>query len=267
MLGQSQLARRIASVSGLLAISAAAFSSLTSAAQLEPGTHLDSRIPVKPKQATQDQVRDAKSKFAACVVARQRKLASAFVLDRSKLGFDKKFEALLDSACLSEATEQDFGDANVALTVKGDTLRFALAEALLDGEIGSIDPAQLSGAAPLPTPGLKPADYEIKPGRDYTVAQMKALDELRQRDQMSIIMYRFGDCVVRTDPEGSRAVLMTSSGSAAESAGLQALMPSLATCLEKGAQLKFDPGILRGAIAFSYYSLAHAPQQAATAQH
>ena len=138
-------------------------------------------------------------------------------------------------------------------------MRFALADALLQDEIATIDPAQLPKAMPLQIPFLSTADYEPKVGRQYSAEEMKALDEKRLRDQATLILYRFGDCAVRSDPQDARTLLLTPAGSAAEGTAFQSITPSLGVCLEKGAQIKLNRTMLRGALAFSYYSLAHAP--------
>lgn len=255
MLRRSKLGRRIANAIALLALSPMTFGSMAGAAQY------GGRIPVHPEKADQGETNSVRLKYAQCVLRYQRSLASAFVLDRTQLDPDKKYRPLLDSDCLTDATGNYVDE--VALQTFGDTLRFALAEVLLRDEINSIDPARLPRAPRLQTPTLHPADYEPKAGMSYTATEMKAFDEHRQRDQMAIINYHFGDCVVRTDPKGSHDLLVTTEGSGAEGAAFQALMPALQQCLERGAQLKFDPAILRGAIAFGYYSLAHAPAETA----
>jgi hypothetical protein len=236
--------------SGISVVSTAA------TAQLEPEAHLGTRIPTRPETFKQDRTEQVLAEYASCVVKKQRVLASQFVLDRTTLQFEKKYRALGDGNCLVEATGTYF--AEVGLSLSGDTMRFALAEALLRDEIGGIDPARLSQAAELQIPLLSNADYEPKSGRQYRSDELKALDENRQRDQTTLIKYRFGDCAVRSNPQGARVLLQTAANSGAEAAAIQAIMPALGGCLEKGAQIKLNRSVLRGALAFSYYSLAHA---------
>jgi hypothetical protein len=71
-------------------------------------------------------------------------------------------------------------------------------------------------------------------------------------------MYKFGDCAVRTAPLAARAFLQAAPGTSAEGAAVQSLKPALGSCLEKGAQVTLNRTRLRGALAVSYYSLAHA---------
>ena len=240
-----------AALGGIAVVSTAA------AAQLEPETHLGTRIPTRPETFKQDRTEQVLAQYASCVVKKQRALASQFVLDRTTLKFEKKYRSLGDGNCLVEATGTYF--AEVGLTLSGDMMRFALADALLRDEIAGIDPARLPQAAQLQIPLLSNADYEPKTGRQYRSVELKALEESRQKDQTSLIMYRFGECAVRSNPQGSRALLQAAANSAAEAAAVQSIMPSLGSCLEKGAQIKLNRSVLRGALGLSYYSLAHAP--------
>lgn len=247
-----------------MALAILAAGSHAAMAQMQPEARLGSRIPVKPETASEDQTHKVVRAYATCVVANQRALASQFVLDRTRLGLGDKFRPLADGNCLLEASGASFAD--VALRTWGDSMRFAFAEALLRDEIGTIDPAQLPAAPKLQVPLLNAADYEPRTERPYTADDLKTLDEKRQRDMTSIVMYRLGDCVVRSDPQNARALLQASAGSDAEGGAFQALMPALGACLEKGAQLKLDRAALRGAVAFGYYSLAHAAPQVASAE-
>ncbi len=226
-------------------------------AQFEPETHLGTRIPTRPEKFKQDRTEQVLAEYASCVVKKQRTLASQFVLDRTTLQFEKKYRPLADGNCLAEATGTFF--VEVGLTLSGDAMRFALAGALLRDEIADIDPARLPQAAQLQIPLLSNADYEPKMGRHYRTDELKALEESRQKDQTTLIMYRFGDCAVRSNPQASRALLQAAANSDAEAAAVQSIMPSLGGCLEKGAQIKLNRTVLRGALGFSYYSLAHAP--------
>jgi hypothetical protein len=149
--------------------------------------------------------------------------------------------------------------AEVGLSLSGDAMRFAFADALLRDGIGRIEPARLPQAAQLPLPLLSKAGYEPKMGREYRASELKSLEEKRNRDQTSVILYKFGECAVRSSPKEAQALLQAPAKSDAEHAALQAIMPSLGACLERGSQIKLNRAVLRGALAFSYYGLAHAP--------
>ena len=226
-------------------------------AQFKPESHVGSRVPARPQEFGQDRSQKILAAYASCIIGRQRSLASQYVLDRSSLRFDRKYDALADGVCLEEATGNSFDD--IGLKMSEDAMRFALAEALLRGEIGTIDPDRLPKTARLRIPVLIAADYEQKIDRQYSADELKALDEKRAKDQATLVMYRFGECAVRSAPRDARALLQAGPNSAAESAALQPLVPVLGNCLEKGAQVTLNRTKLRGAIALSYYALAHAP--------
>jgi hypothetical protein len=238
-------------------LSGIALVSSTATAQFQPESHIGTRIPTRPEQFKQDRIEQVLAGYASCVVKKQRALASQFVLDRTTLQFEKKYRPLADGNCLVDASGAYFAD--VGMKLSGDAMRFALADALLRDEIAAIDPAELPKAARLPIPLLSNADYEPKTGRQYRPQQLKELDESRQKDQTTLVIYRFGECAVRSSPQGSRALLQASANSDAEAAAVQSIMPALGACLEKGAQIELTRSILRGALAFNYYSLAHAP--------
>jgi hypothetical protein len=232
--------------------------------QFNPEAHVGSRIPNRPQQLSQDRTQQILSAYATCIVGRQRSLASEYVLDRSSLRFDRKYDALADGACLEEAIGSSFDD--VGLKMGEDAMRFAVAEALLQNEIATIDPDRLPKTARLRMPVLIAADYEPQVGRQYSADQMKALDEKRAKDQSTLIMYRFGECAVRSDPRGAQALLKAAPNSDAEGAAVQQLVPVLGNCLEKGAQVTLNRAKFRGAVALSYYALAHAPLATASSQ-
>ena len=69
---------------------------------------------------------------------------------------------------------------------------------------------------------------------------------------------RYGECVVRADPAGSRALLAAKPETPEEASRFAALRLALATCLPEGHTLEFGKLALRGTIAVNYYRLAKA---------
>ena len=248
------LAGFAAGVSGLCA---------PASAQIAPEPRVGSRIPQKAETASREFTRDTIRHFAECVVKRQPKLAGEFVLDRSTLQFGNRYYPLADSYCLGLQSDPYYDE--IGLKMGGDTMRFALAEALLQPELARIDPANFATAAPLVLPALEEKNYQPKTNRSYTPEELKKLDEDRRRDLLTLVEYRFGECVGRADPQGSRTFLQAMPESDAEWGALQTLMPALSSCVEKGAQFKLDRTVLRGALALAYYNLAHAPKAATAA--
>ena len=81
-----------------------------------------------------------------------------------------------------------------------------------------------------------------------------------------MFMSAFGECVVRTDPSGSHALLMTQVVSPEETAALKAVVPAFSSCVPAQRTLSFDKTVIRGAVALNYYRLAKAlpgPREAA----
>ena len=231
---------------------------LSAAAQIDPEPRVGSRIPQKPETASRQFTQDTVRRFAECVVKRQQKLASEFVLDRTTLQFEIRYYPLADSYCLGLQSDPHYDE--IGLKIGGDMMRFALAEALLQTELARIDPASFASAAPLVQPAVNEKDYQPQTNRSYTAEELKKFDEDRRRDLLTLVEYRFGECVGRADPQGSRTFLQAVPDSNAEGAALQGLMPALGGCVEKGAQFKLDRTVLRGALALAYYNLAHAPK-------
>jgi hypothetical protein len=235
-------------VSGAIALGLLAGSA--SAQELKPEVRSGTRIPTRLEHYSPERAQQIVHAFAACLAKRRRPLASAYILDRTTLVTDK-YQKLLDPDCAGDAfTDADF-DADVQLKMGGDALRFALAEALLATEIDKIDPAQLPKAGQLPIPAVTPwSDRQGSANdREKGVAADKAM----------ILWYKFGDCAVHANPLASKALLSTAIGSTAEADAVQAMVPTLDSCVEKGTQLALNRTSLRGALALAYYSLAHTP--------
>lgn len=229
----------------------AGFALIATAVPAVAPTHAQTSIGTS-EAAMHEAIRD----FATCVVSKNRALASQYVLDRSSLDFESRYEPLLDNACV----RQTAGPVDEeALKKASETMRFALAEALLGAEIDRIDPTALTQAQQLPVPRVVAARYEPEVGKPYSLDELNALNEQRRKDEAAVVMYRFGECVVRTNPVGARAILQAAPDSSAEMKAVQAHMPALSNCVERGAQFRLDRAQLRGALALAYYTLAHAP--------
>jgi hypothetical protein len=68
----------------------------------------------------------------------------------------------------------------------------------------------------------------------------------------------YGECIVRADTAGAKALLLATPDSADEAARFAALGPSLSRCLPEGTTLRFGKVTLRGSVAINYYRLAYA---------
>lgn len=224
------------------------------AAQLQPEVRTGSRLPVKPIAMEDDETRRLIREFARCVASGHRALAAHYVLDRSSLEIQPHHRPLLDGRCVTVEPMFD----QVGLRLPGETFRFALAEALLQDELATINADDFANAPALALPQLVQARYEPETGKKYTKEQLETMSEHRRNDQAALILYKLGDCAARTNPKGAKAVLQAAPDSPEELAAIRAGMPAIGSCLESGLQLKLDRARLRGALAFGYYSLAHA---------
>ncbi len=106
----------------------------------------------------------------------------------------------------------------------------ALAEALLESEVKASD---------------MPARLARDPSRPVIVA----------RDEVETMAL----CTVLASPVGAAALFGTASDSKEEIAAMQALAPTLRTCLAQNMQLKLNPPALRSVLALAAWRIASAP--------
>lgn len=226
--------------------------SVSTAAQLKPESYLGSRISVKPEELRQEEGRRVSGEFPTCVAKKRAALASAYILDRSSFDFKQKYGRLAEGDCLqpSDAFALEF-----ALRLDDESMRYSLAEALLRDGLADIDPMQLPKAPPIPIPLV----YDYSKAANSANVDDKAREQIRAAAVAKMVMYKFGDCAVRADPVAARSLLQAPPGTDNERKAVDTLRPALGSCLEKGSQVTLNRSRLRGAIAVSYYSLAHAP--------
>lgn len=238
---------------------ALAVSGLSAAAwaQTEPEAPVGSRVKRDPEKARVAETRATLAGYGRCVVKRAYGKAAEYVLDTSSLDFDsKRYGELTSPDCLVHAAV--INNYAIALKMPGDMLRFALADALAARDLADFDPSKIKTAQALVFPTIDPAAFAPKPGK-YSAKNLAKLEEDKVMAQGRIAFWRYGDCVVRTDPHGART-LLRSEPTSGETAAFQALMPALSSCLMKGEQFKSNRTMLRGTIALSYYRLAKAPE-------
>lgn len=141
---------------------------------------------------------------------------------------------------------------------RGEGLRYALAEELVRLRLSGVALADLDRVAPLP--------HDRPPYRSKweNFLSRSEWDALPRQKAAAVFLSKMGECVVRSDPAGSRAILESDPASPAERRAIQSLMPALQRCVEKSQTLEFDRASLRGAIALNFLRLAKAPRLAAT---
>ncbi|MEA2999033.1 MAG: hypothetical protein QOK17_866 [Sphingomonadales bacterium] len=193
------------------------------------------------------------NRFAACTVQRRPEFARRFVLTPGVRPSPSDLQKVAPSECLWRA-----GEDVSQLRMRDALYRGALAEQLIRAEMAGaaiIDPASLP-ALEWPAPESPSAVDER--GRRLTAAAQKERELGYAVALADDYVMRLGECVVRADPGGSRAAVLTEMDSAEELARLKAMAPTIAGCVARGQTLKFNRTTLRAALAVSYYRLAAA---------
>jgi hypothetical protein len=215
---------------------------------------------------TVPEVRRVQAAFASCAVANKPAKAAKFVLGDYRLDSDDRagwalVGELSDGNCLYKASP---AVGTVKMKFPGDNMRFAIADALLQRELPTLKPLDdLANVARLNHGEIDEADYAPKPGKTLKPKQMEQLTESRTKRLARIYLSNFGECIVRNDPQGIRALLMAAPTSPAENAAFAALTPGLGACVPPDATIELNKTVIRGTAASNYYRLAHAPRVAA----
>jgi hypothetical protein len=198
--------------------------------------------------------------YARCVVKRQpAKASEAIARNVDNATIVREYRMLIQPDCLTRevhrATQMRFG---------GDLYRYALADALVNQELAAQPAPDLDSVPRLDhrEAGEPPQPVDAK-GRKMGKRKLAAALERHERDVAFAFLSRYGECVVRVDAAGAKALLVTTPDSPEEAAHLAALRPALARCLPEGRTLRFGKITLRGSVAINYYRLAHAARASA----
>lgn len=225
----------------LLAIAAA----IVSAAGESPGK-------AAPSSPTEDmRGRQIMADFASCVVQRHHREAAHLVL----------------SLGVNHATAQtiaDTGCVTAPMSLSPGAFQAALADALVRQEFPTFDPTLIAGSLPLAQPILNESAFAPKPGRTYKPEELQKLEQTKEGLRVGIAFWHFGECVVRANPAGAHALLMTSIASPEESSATHKLRSAIPQC--PGPISRADnTDDLRGIIAENFYRLAHCGRDAPVA--
>jgi hypothetical protein len=199
--------------------------------------------------------------YAKCVVGRKPAKASQALLRNVDNGtILREYRALIIGECLVRETSMD-----AQMSFKGDLYRYALADALVNRELAAQDPPDLSMLPRLDHNEPGEAPREVTPA-GKKLSKKKFEDAKKGYDQgvAYAFLSKYGECVVRLEPRGSKALLLTAPDSQEETAGFVTLRAALSTCMPEGSTVRFGRTALRGSIAINYYRLAHAARAAAT---
>lgn len=196
------------------------------------------------------------SGFADCVVRRRHDEAVSVVLNNeTNTEILERHRRLIDSSCLPMTV-----GGQLEARFPGDTLRYAIAEALVRADFPISFPQGITATAPLTHQGVNPEWLAPPMGKKFSPMQLA--DRQRRADESAGFAYltRFGECVVRADPVLAHRLLLTPPLSETETAAFKALAPQLSGCHEAGGQLKANKATMRGTIAHNFYRLAKAPR-------
>lgn len=183
--------------------------------------------------------------FAHCTVKNHADDVQKYLLeDVGDQETAKLRNKVINGSCLQGA----IGPDDVELHLIGLTLQGSLAEEMLAKQGFLSQPIDVSAIAPLHHSNLTAEDLRKADaaGRQMMIAQD--------------YLFRFGECVVRSNVGDSFGLLKTKPDSGDEAAALGRLMPAFGGCVEKNRTLTGDKIAIRSAIAYNYYRLAAAPR-------
>jgi len=206
--------------------------------------------------------RRAIEEYGRCIVGKQHDLAAAAIarnVDNATLM--RNYSQLIDGRCMPLPPL----GSTIKVRFMGDQFRYALADGLVHKDLlRAPAPAvgvlpQLDHREPTPPPRVD------KKGRPLSEAKYAAALEGYRQAQAFAYVSRFGECVVRANPEGARALLGTTADSPEETAAFATLSNALGNCLESGQKIELSKVALRGTIAVNYYRLATVARSLASA--
>lgn len=206
------------------------------------------------------EARELMHAYAKCVAKRQSKKASeALLANADNATIMRNYKMLIVDSCLTSQVK-----SSTEMRFSGDLYRYALADAMVNLELAARAAPDLSTVSRLAHREPEAEPQSVTAGgkklskRKYEAA-LKAHREASGFSSLS----KYGECVVRLNSQGAKALLLTTPSSSEETTGFQALQPALQTCMPEGQTLRFGRVALRGSIAINYYRLAHAAHAAA----
>lgn len=165
-----------------------------------------------------------------------------------------RFRRLDSINCMSRVSDGEGG----GISFGGDTFRYMLADGLVRLHYGNAGPDDFADVPPLTFAPVPPLD-------EAALSQMGEQQQTEQRNRhrmqmASRVVAILGDCTARAQPESVRRIALTEPASPEEGEALLALRPALGGCLPADSSVRLSREILRGALLFGYYRLAHAAQ-------
>lgn len=192
--------------------------------------------------------------YAKCVVRRQSAKASeAIAANLDNATILRKYPMLMSPDCLGDAAQ-----GGVQMRFGGDLYRYALADALVNRDLAAWTVPDLAAVPRLVhrDPGEAPSQVTAS-GKPLGKRKYEAAVAAHEKEATYAYLSRYGECAVRGNPAGSKALLLAAPDSAQETAAFNALRPVLERCLVEGRTIRFGRVALRGSIAINFYRLAH----------
>ena len=144
---------------------------------------------------------------------------------------------------------------STSISFSTDVYRYAMAEALYAADYGNAGP-QMFDTVPLkPPPETEPlneAPLAAKP--KLLQAAREAHDQAVAERYLLIV----ADCITRTAPAETKALIMAPAQTSSETAAVAGLQPFLMQCLPEGQTVRLNRPKLRGVLALAAYRLSDA---------
>jgi len=195
--------------------------------------------------------------YATCVLGmHSREVAQVVLSNPGNENIIRHHPSLIDGSCLVQA-------GGARMEMPGDTLLYALSEALVRWEYSKGLPPDIAHAAPLQHVNPNPPLITAINGKPLNPKKLEQLKAAQAKETGFQVMSVFGECVAREDPHHSLALILTKVASKEEDQALADLNPALAKCVPSGQTVALDRDAVRGTIAMNLYRLAKAPRIAA----
>lgn len=199
--------------------------------QSETGTRIGGRPAKVPTNGSNaDRARTWLEGYAACIAKREPKRVTE-ILD-AEIGQESAVSRLV------------VGNFDNCLSAGGDADELRMSGRMLRGALYAERVTKMVNQLPTDTPQLPPLS-------------LPSLVSLDAENQKRVALVRFGECVMRTDPDNALAFVVADAGKAAEANALRALTPSLGGCLDAGVKVELSRPVLETALAEAIYRVVH----------
>jgi len=191
--------------------------------------------------------------YGACVVAERSEIARRYIAndvpDSEAVRWKK---GIVVPFCLSNTSVR----GSVEAVFPADHYRYVLAQALFKRDLSRLAPPDVANVAAL---SHRPMPESIDAAR--LPSDAKKAEEVRTSFANKSVAYLadlLGECAVRRDPTGAKALLVAPIGSDEEKEAFKAFAPAMSRCIPTGKQVRLNRTVAKGSIAVNYYRLSAA---------